>query len=149
MIVPSLERKWKFSTRPKGDLWELPLPINMRDKNETIALLAYLKEYYEGSGAERPGYVVTEVTSFKPESGYMTLKVGLTPLESGTYQEVKIESVFNESYKVFNLFVTLRRLSGSYEIWLSRNIDFVDDLRKQSLLWSSLPQDYRKRYYSL
>jgi hypothetical protein len=149
MIVPSLERKWKFPTRPKGDLWELPLPINMRDKNETIALLAYLKEYYEGSGAERPGYVVTEVTSFKPESGYMTLKVGLTPLESGTYQEVKIESVFNESYKVFNLFVTLRRLSGSYEIWLSRNIDFVDDLRKQSLLWSSLPQDYRKRYYSL
>ncbi|MGB9759510.1 MAG: M28 family peptidase [Thermoproteota archaeon] len=149
MIVPSLERKWKFPTQPKGNLWELPLPINVRDKIEAVAFLAYLKEYYEGSGAERPGYVVTEITSFKPELGFLTLKAGLTPLESGTYQEVKIESVFNESYKVFNFFITLRKLSGSYEIWLSRNFDFVDDIRKQSLLWSSLPQDHKKRYFSI
>lgn len=147
MIVPSLERKWKLPTKPKGDLWDIPLPSRILDKNEVLAILKYLKEYYEGEGAERPGYLISEINELNLSSGYLKLKVAFTPLELGTYQEATIYAIFNESEKVFNFFVTLKRLSGDYQLWLSRSYQFVDDVRKQLLLWGSLPLEERKKYF--
>jgi hypothetical protein len=51
IITPSLERRWKLKTKPKGDEWDIALPTSATSLEETRGILAYLYEYYTGARA--------------------------------------------------------------------------------------------------
>ena len=42
--------------------------------------------------------------------------------------------------------VNIRRISGAYGVWIHLNHQFVDAIRKQMLLWRSLPSEERNKY---
>jgi hypothetical protein len=47
---------------------------------------------------------------------------------------------------VYDIRLTLTRLSGDIANWKRVNRRFLNILRKQFLIWRTLPQDQRERY---
>ncbi len=142
-ITPSLERRWKIPTSPRGDTWEIPLPVTAASRLEAVAMIVYLREYLEGSGKVTAHYTVIDA----PTQGVDTLSftVLLSPRELNITQRVTL--IFQEVSKnryVFTL--NIRRLTGRYETWKTSNYFFVDHVRKQLLLWRSLREESRRSY---
>jgi len=146
MITPSLERKWKLRTKPQGDLWAIPIPIKVTIDEEIPAMLVFLSEYYRGVGAIRSGFVVHKVSQVDRKTVSLSLDMSLTPMELGITQRVTFEGTVQKD-KTFAFNVLIKRESGDYSGWASRNYYFVDDLRKQIMLWRTLP-DKRKYFES-
>ncbi|MCX8171875.1 MAG: hypothetical protein N3E47_07980, partial [Candidatus Bathyarchaeota archaeon] len=146
LITPSLERRWKPPTKPRGDLWTVPLPFRTPYRNEVLGLLRYLKEYYSGIGFERRGFVIQKVAEIDADNLTLTINVALLPSELNINQEVKIYTIYGEDNYIF--FVDVKRISGDPSAWVKRCIFFLSDIRQQLLLWKSLPDKERKRYLS-
>jgi len=145
MITPSLLRKWKLPTKPKGDMWEIPIPLRIATKREAEAVLSYLSEYLKGSGAEARSHIVKDVKSRLDELK-VEAEVVLAPFELGVTQHVILQA-----YKVsgaYEFLIQLRRLTGSRDVWITSNYRFIDALRKQFLLWRTLPDKMKQRYLS-
>jgi len=143
IITPSLERKWKIPTSPRGDLWEIPLPVTATSRQEALAMLLYLKEYLEGSGRVTVYYTVVEEPSLR--EGSIIFKATLAPKELNITQEATV-LVYEASLNRYGFLVRITRLTGRYETWRTSNYYFVDSLRKQLLLWRSLRDEDRRRY---
>jgi len=147
LITPSLERKWRPPTKPRGDLWEIPLPMSVPSEAEARGVLAYLHEYYGGAGAVKEGvHVVRELAPPDYQAKTLSMAVALAPLEAGVQQRVEIEAVYDRGVNRYVFLARIKRLSGPDRSWIDGNYKFVDDLRKQMLMWSSLPPEERKRY---
>jgi len=144
VVTPSLERRWKIPTKPKGDEWLIPLPFAIDTLSEGKAILLYLKEFFTHIGYERPGYRIYSVPTLSDTGDALELTVNLTPIEYGVSQVAKITLVkVGEHYSVD---LVLQRKSGDPNIWYSNNSAFIDDLRKQLLLWRSLPSEIKEKY---
>ncbi|MCX8180006.1 MAG: hypothetical protein N3E41_01305, partial [Thermofilaceae archaeon] len=147
LITPSLERKWRPPTKPRGEAWEIPLPMSVPSEVEAKGVLAYLYEYYSGAGAVKEGvHVVRELSVPDYASRNMAMTVALAPLEAGIQQRVVVEAIFERGGNRYVFVTHLKRLSGAERPWIDGNYKFIDDLRKQLLMWSSLPSEERKRY---
>jgi ABC-type antimicrobial peptide transport system permease subunit len=146
IITPSLERKWKFHTKPRGDLWIIPLPVKSTMKEEILAIYAFLSEYYSGVGAIKPSFMVNSVSQIDKENLSLSLNMLLLPTEMGITQKVTFKGV-QQKDKTFTLNLLIERLTGDYDSWVSRNYYFIDDLRKQIMLWKTIP-DKRKYFQS-
>lgn len=147
IITPSLERRWRPGTKPRGDEWEIPLPMSVPSEAEARGVLAYLYEYYGGAGAAKEGvHVVRELG--EPDYGAMKLamNVALAPVEAGVGQRVEILATLDRSINRYVFLAYLKRLSGPRRTWVDSNYRFIDDLRKQLLMWSSLPTQERRKY---
>jgi len=142
VITPSLERKWRLPTKPKGDEWEIPLMSRM-NKEEALGFLAFLKEFYTGRGAETNIYIARDVT-FSPKDMELKAVINLAPFETQTTQFFRIKALYSEKNYVFNIY--LKRTGGRKDVWRGSNYYFIDANRKQLLLWRTLPQSKREEY---
>jgi len=147
LITPSLERKWKPPTKPHHDEWTMDLPAVLTSIDEAYGLIEYLWEYYSGAGAAKPSFLVREVSS--PSFKELRLELGtvsLAPYETHTDQRVVIQCFRAKGEEeLYNLGVHLKMLSGNRSVWVSSNYYLIDDLRKQILIWRSLPQETRDK----
>jgi len=144
LLVPSLERRWKVRAKPRGDLWEIVLPFKITSKRESLGVLLYIAEYFSGIGAVHRGYVIKSVKVFV-EHISLVMEVALTPLEMGVSQKVIIAFI-QRSAKEFTPVLQIKRLSGNRKIWEARNYLFIDAVRKELLLWRSLPPKEKEKY---
>lgn len=147
LITPSLERVWRPPTRPKGDTWEVVFPLRLTSRGEAVSLLNYLREYYLGAGYYKSSYRVSSVSDADLESLELKLRILLAPIESGTEQEVSIK-VIEQPGRKFTVSVLTRYLGGSRAVWMSSTPLYFDDLRKQLLLWASIPGGEKAKYVS-
>jgi len=147
LITPSLERKWKPPTKPHHDEWTMDLPAVLTSIDEAYGLIEYLWEYYTGAGAAKPSFIVRAVSP--PNFEELRLEIGtmsLAPYETHTDQRVMIQCFRAKGEKeLYNLGVYLKMLSGNRSVWVSSNYYLIDDLRKQILIWRSLPQESREK----
>jgi len=151
MVTPSLERRWRMP-RPKGDEWEIPLPLTMERDEEASGLLAYIYELAEGH--RMPDSTVFRLNDIKlteqeePERKIRSLimDVTLQPLELGIRQAVRFYDSRNEVTKRHSFGIHITRQSGARTTWRTVNRGFVDLLRKQILLWRSLSEKERDLY---
>ncbi len=143
-VTPSLRRKWTFATRPRGDIWEIPIPLVIPSTSEMLGLLCFLHEYYCGEGKVKMTYRVDDISPLSPTDLSFSLRVALAPFEMGIVQEVKIAGV--KTNNTYSLMAFLRRISGSRSSWIIGNFYFIDSLRRQALLWRALPIEKRREY---
>jgi hypothetical protein len=47
--------------------------------------------------------------------------------------------------KKYGLILLINKLTGPQDVWINSNYWFIDDIRKQLLLWRSLPPEERQR----
>jgi len=148
LITPSLERVWKPPAKPRGDVWELVFPLRLASRAEALGLLRYLREYYLGAGYYKAGFRVSSVGEVDTERLELLLRALLAPIESGTEHDVLVK-VIEQPGARFSVAVTARFLGGSRAVWQSTTPFFFDDLRKQLLLWASLPSKEKDKYARL
>jgi len=153
IVVPSLERAWKISTKPVGNTWEIPLPFYCTTVEETNGITAYIKEYVDAHiGEGSANFSATDVVVEKGEiegASYngLSFDARLFPAEIGVRQRTKIYLTYTQDR--WNLKVVLEREEGATPQWMSLNRNFIDLLRKQLLLWRGLPDKEKQRYMML
>jgi len=145
-VTPSLERKWKITTKPKDDNWEIPLPFTVDRREELAGILNFLHEYLTAHTIETPEPFIVRELKLDPEKLELMTIVNLRPFEKGLTQSMKIIAVQTETGERMMLNLLLTRLSGDRKSWQATNYKVIDSLRKQLLIWRSLSPTQRQRY---
>ena len=143
LVTPSLERKWKMPSKPKGDLWNIPLPFTYKSEEESAGVLVFLKNFLRSHTSEELGNFVARNVRLTSEEvdGKEAYRVKgdfrLAPYPSNIEQHVEcIVTEFSPERWVFNVNVT--RTSGGPKLWKKVNYTFVDEIRKRMMAWTSL-----------
>jgi len=149
LVTPSLERKWRPPTRPRQGVWRMPLPLAIDSREEAQAFLVFLHEYYQGAGAQKPGFTVRNVSY--PRLGVkgelvLELEVSLAPYEQGINQGVQVRAVQDQPSDRYILELIMSKTSGPEAMWSTQAYFFADDLRKQVLIWRSISVEERNKY---
>jgi ABC-type lipoprotein release transport system permease subunit len=146
LITPSLERKWKITTKPKGDEWTIPLPVSVESDTEVYGIINYLSEYFSAHTVEsEQPFIVMDIKPSREEKALITT-MRLLPLESNVIQELMVRSYRPENETKWFFSVDIKKLAGVPTVWASTNRIVVDAIRKQLLLWRSLREEDRIRY---
>lgn len=148
-VTPSLERAWKMPTRPKGNLWEIPLPFILRGE-EVNGAIVFIQESMLPHRIERAE--LFELRDLQYDEGeregnpYKTLiaTVRLPPYEQAIRQTVRINLMKVEA--VWRVTITIIRKSGSRTQWETSNRHFIDFIRKQFLMWRALAPEKKQEY---
>ena len=148
LVTPSLERKWKPPTKPKGDEWFIPLPLRLADKIEALAFLEFIKEYFEYRKAERVGkYQILDLGyefDEKREVYALKSRAQLAPWDQGISEIIILRGICIEGGYNFELY--LKRLTGPLAGWIISNRFLLEDVRFQILMWRSLGDRDRMKY---
>jgi ABC-type antimicrobial peptide transport system permease subunit len=148
LVTPSLMRKWRIPTEPKGDLWNIPLPFNM-NKDEARAMMIYMAEYLAATISSYGVFMVEGEISFDESSNTLLLnfQTRLAPYDQGIVQNATLIAQGEGSNMTFAL--SLKRLYGEIDSWILANHRFVDRLRKQFLYWRALPTKEKEKYFAV
>jgi hypothetical protein len=98
------------------------------------------------------GDFITEVSSARTstlstaEAYRIGCKAWLAPFDLGVSQHIKLETVPTDLQDVYDLRLTLNRVSGDISNWKRVNRRFLNTLRKQFLIWRTLNAAERDRY---
>ena len=144
--VPSLERAWKPSTKPRGDEWYLTLPIKIREE-ESLGFISFIYEFYDAHRSEIGGrFVVSDIVYEETEeTKILFCNVHLAPFEHGVNQSVRLRLTPMQK-GIYGVEIYLKRLTGLAYIWRKASYNFVDDLRKQIIIWGSLSPSEKQIY---
>jgi hypothetical protein len=148
MITPSYERKWKISSKPKGNEWEIPLPFIV-SKREVVGLFKFLIEYYSNIGEEsiRTFKFRSEIKlDLRSEGPSISSIVALAPYDANITQLFTLKAIPVKDQYTFS--VILKQLTGieSKTAWISSNYNFIDSIRKQFLIWRSFSDSEKEKY---
>ncbi len=152
LAVPSMVRRWhKAIIRPKGDVWEIPLPLAVPSLDELLGVLEFIREYLVQYSVARETKFYTEKVTFSvSKEGEVPIyaliaNIRLPPYDLGILQETIFQSTY-ERRGLYGLRLVLRRVSGYRASWMSSSTIFVDDVRKQILIWRTMPISERAKY---
>ena len=152
LAVPSRVRRWQKSiTKPKGDLWELTIPIVVNTKEETLGIFQFIKEYLSFS-MERESLFAAEKISMeeiKKDGGEVLRLITdcrLAPYDLGIKSDIIIEGEKINKDAPFLFKLVIRRTAGYATTWRTSCPYVADEIRKQILIWRTIPPEERRRY---
>jgi len=159
LVTPSLERKWKLP-KPKGDMWEVTLPFTLAEDIRADGVLAFIHELLVGHTVEDSSIFRTRLPiryEVEEEKGKIIRSLEfdstLTPYELGISQVVKIRDVKDIRSGRHSFLVALERKSGPTGSWITFAREFIDVIRKQTILWGSIKpeerEDYQRRFAAI
>jgi hypothetical protein len=149
LVTPSLERHWKIPTKPKGRSWEVPLPFKAQEE-EARGIISYLKEFLESHAIEAGTFAASSISSEEmvAEKGSIikiSAIIKLKPFELGVSQTFELIASPDEK-NVYNFNLYLTHSTGDRRTWMTSNYFFVDEIRKQFLIWRSLRAEEKQKY---
>lgn len=148
LVTPSLERKWKITTKAVGASWEIPLPVKII-RGEYRGLLRYLDEYLDSLRESRGGAfltVDTAVTTQVVEDETVEVFEATLNIGAEVRTSVKVRSLPGEDPESVNILFEFNRLSGKLGTWQKSIPSIADTLRKQVLNWTGLTPTMRSEY---
>ncbi|TVQ97805.1 MAG: FtsX-like permease family protein [Desulfovibrionales bacterium] len=160
IAIPDVNRSW---TMPKahGDRLEVVLPFLIK-LEEQVCAGGFLMEYFRSHQDITHGAFSTDNISceavrqddpfFSTEHAdspqyMMTLRVWLAPFDFGIRQTVRLVFRPSDVYAGFReILVRIDREAGEHKVWQNQNKLFLNELRKQLLVWRSLEESMRGSY---
>lgn len=151
IVTPSLERRWRIETKPKGDVWDIPIPFRVKDEEKAMGIAVFLREYLWSKRIERAENFTVEEVSAKREDSALVLRsrVWLPPYEENIRHDVQITILKSKTELRYLIDMKMKRVSGAYESWVKFSYPFVDEVRKQLLVWSLLTPAQAEKYTKL
>jgi hypothetical protein len=152
LVTPSLERKWKVPP-PRGDEWEIKMPFVFSGR-EIYGFLAFVHEYFDAHRTEGVGAFATfgdiewkseENIAEDKDLKLLTANVRLAPFDVGITQQVSLIAE-SQRKRPYGLTLYLRRTTGLLSDWVNSNRPFIDNMRKQLLIWRTLKTDVKEKY---
>jgi len=152
LAVPDIQRRWRLPA-PKGDTWEFVFPFTVHLR-ESLGLNAFLMTYFEGmSGRDIGGSFTVKNATFaerRPKHYVLSADCWLAPYDLGVSQHVELHTRPSaEMEEYMELMLYAKRLSGEIGGWMRTNRPFLNDFRKQFLLWKTFPKPDRERFMRL
>jgi hypothetical protein len=163
IAIPDVNRAWTLP-EPQGNELVLTLPFLMKYQ-EQRGIGAYLRDYYGAHQDVSHGLFSTADLSVAlhcppgPPVGMergrggkeacvrLTTRVWLAPFDLGIKQRVEI--LFwpaADDPRYLEIQIALRREAGEANAWKRTSKAFLDDLRKQLLVWRSLDEETQSHY---
>jgi len=145
---PGIQRTWRMPT-PEGDLLDVTFPFTVSEYDLT-GIVSFLKEHFVNFGDSTLGtFSAQNVKIVKdPERGSPALEanVWLAPFDLGISQKFRLTSVPSGIEGIAEVKIKLERVSGSPGSWQRSNKVFLDDLRRQFLIWRTVSQEHVVMY---
>ncbi|NOY80963.1 MAG: hypothetical protein GXP31_08140 [Kiritimatiellaeota bacterium] len=145
---PGIQRTWRMPA-PQGDLLDVTFPFTVSEYDLT-GIVAFLKEHFVNFGDSTLGtFSAQDVTILKdPERGTPALEanIWLAPFDLGISQKFLLTSAPSGIEGIAEVKIRLERKSGSPGSWRRSNKVFLDDLRRQFLIWRTVSQEHVAMY---
>jgi hypothetical protein len=150
MSVPDVTRQWKFPP-PAGDRWQFDFPFTVASKG-VLGLFVFLDNYFDGYKEESIGSFYADNVRFysvtdKYGLGYVVeLDCWLAPFDLSVSQNVQLRALPTEDAGISRIEMVIRRLSGEDANWRRLNRGFLTLMRKQFLIWRTIPRTTKEDY---
>ncbi|MCJ7543019.1 MAG: M28 family peptidase [Phycisphaerae bacterium] len=145
---PGIQRTWQIP-KPKGNLYDLIFPFTVSTYDIT-GVVSFLKEHFENYTDTSLGVFATTSCSIFRQKGNDMLgfqaTVALAPFDLGVNQRFALLSQPSDIEGIDEVRILIYRLSGAPGDWQRGNRVFIHDLRKQLLIWRSLPAEVMDKY---
>jgi hypothetical protein len=145
---PGIQRHWRIPP-PSGDVYDLVFPFTVSAYDIT-GVVSFLREHFENHADEAlGGFATTSCRIFRQRDNDMLgfrATVALAPFDLGITQDFALLSQPSEIEGIDEVRILIHRRSGAHGDWRRANRVFVNDLRKQLLIWRSLPEDVIENY---
>ncbi len=150
VATPAVDRTWKVP-EPDGDVWKLSLPFAVAGA-QANGINQFLAEWFRAYEEQSVGDFLTQgiATSAETVEGVpayrLSGRVWLAPFDLGVSQMISLDTVPTDLEDVYEVRLTLTRVSGDVSNWKRVNRRFLNVLRKQFLIWRTLTELQRERY---
>ncbi|MFA5858096.1 MAG: FtsX-like permease family protein [Elusimicrobiota bacterium] len=150
IAVPAMDKKWKLPESDTGEIKvELPFTVSGVD---AMGCIGFLKEYFDSHvDYADSNFYNNEVKFWKTPTKYgegysIGMDVWLPPYDLGTSQSIELRAIPADSHNIYEIDIILKHRSGDLSSWRRANRAFLSFLRKQFLIWRTVPQ-YKKEEY--
>jgi hypothetical protein len=144
---PGLMRSWRLPEL-RGDELEFVFPFTVSQYDIT-GVVSFLREHFQNHADTGMGRFMAEhlriTRSSEGELGFAA-DVMLAPFDLGVGQSFALTSIPSGIPGIDEVRLVLRRRSGQPRDWHRLNKAFMNDLRRQFLLWRSLPRETMDLY---
>ncbi len=145
---PGIQRSWKIP-KPKDNTYDMVFPFTVSAYDIT-GVVSFLHEHFENYSDTSMGIFAASNYHIIRQSGNDMLgfraDVALAPFDLGVSQKFIMLSQPSEIEGIDEVRVVIRRISGASSDWQRANRVFINDLRKQLLIWRSLPHEVMEKY---
>jgi len=145
---PGIQRAWKVPP-PEGNLYDVMFPFTVSAYDIT-GVASFLKEHFDNfTDASLGTFATTQSEVFRQQQGDMLgfrATVALAPFDLGVTQRFALLSKPSEIEGIDEVQILIYRLSGARGDWRRGNRVFINELRKQLLIWRSLTQEVMEQY---
>ncbi|NBB95598.1 MAG: hypothetical protein GVY16_07635 [Planctomycetes bacterium] len=145
---PGIQRRWRIP-KPKDDLYDLVFPFTVSTYDIT-GVVSFLEEHFENFSDTSIGcFATTNCHIFRQEETDMLgfqADVALAPFDLGVNQRFALLSQPSDIEGIDEVRIMIVRTSGTSGDWQRSNRLFINDLRKQLLIWRSLPTEVMEKY---
>ncbi len=143
IAMPGIERRWTLP-EPVNDVMRMNLPFTVTGDQAlgvNVFLLDYLGAHADYSlGNFSTGGLGLDEADFDLGPGFaLSVMVWLAPYDLGVSEHLTIETVPTEDEEIYQIRAVIRRESGDEASWVRVTRNFVNLLRKQYLLWRTMP----------
>ncbi len=155
IAIPDVSRTWNLP-KPEGSSMVVTLPFLIKLHEQDCAG-GFLAEYYQAHADISHGLFSTDAVDVEyacpltappnsaspnadhPDCFNISFRAWLAPFDFGIRQRVEIISCPSPDYPGFlEMRITLIRQAGEKNVWFRLCRGFLNDLRKQLLIWRSL-----------
>jgi hypothetical protein len=153
VATPAVDRVWKLP-EPDGDNWEISLPFAITG-NQAVGVNGYLAEWMNSYVEQSVGdFIVQDVQleTYEAEHGLaysLGARIWLAPFDLGVSQYIKLRTAPTEMDEVYSVEMDVVRVSGDISNWKRVNRRFLNVVRRQYLIWRTLPAEEHERYCNL
>jgi len=150
MSVPDVTRQWKFPD-PDGDVWTFDFPFTVASKG-VLGLFIFLDNYFESYKEESIGSFyadhigVTSVDDVYGKGFVVSLDCWLAPFDLSVSQHVELRALPTEDEGITRIEMVITRMSGERSNWMRLNRGFLTLMRKQFLIWRTVPNEVKEEY---
>ncbi len=145
---PGIQRSWKIP-QPEGNLYDILFPFTVSAYDIT-GVVSFLGEHFESFSDTSLGvFATTESNIFKQAKNDMLglrAKVALAPFDLGVTQNFALLSKPSEIDGIDEIRILIWRTSGARSDWIRANRVFVNELRRQLLIWRAVPIEITDQY---
>ena len=148
ICTPGIERRWKLPI-VRGEHLRVQLPFSLA-RREALGMAAFQAESWAANQEQSIGagfYVEALEVEQVGEQVRVAARVWLAPFDQGVVQETAMEIEPGADPNYCDIHVDLALAAGDLATWQRVVRTFLDDVRKQFLIWRTLDAESR-RYYA-
>jgi hypothetical protein len=144
---PGVMRAWRMPA-PQGDTFDITFPFTVSQYDFT-GIVSFLREHFDNYTDTGLGvFMAQEARIVRDSDGQLGIlaKIALAPFDLGVTQAFELRSAPSELEGIDEVKITLERRSGQPRDWQRLNKVLLNDLRRQFLIWRSLPEETTEQY---